>query len=111
VTLHHSCHTLRMLGVKDQPERLLGMVEGLEYVPLARADECCGFGGTFALKMAPISASLVDDKVDAVLETGAEVLTGLDMSCLMNIGGRLRRRGARMRVKHLAEILAEGWQG
>lgn len=111
VTLHHSCHTLRMLGVKDQPERLLSMVEGLEYVPLARADECCGFGGTFALKMAPISASLVDDKADAVLETGAEVLTGLDMSCLMNIGGRLRRRGARMRVKHLAEILAEGWQG
>ena len=75
------------------------------------AVECGGFGGTFALQMGPISASLVDDKADAVLETGAEVLTGLDMSCLMNIGGRLRRRGARMRVKHLAEILAEGWQG
>ncbi len=109
-TFHHSCHTRRMLGVVEQPERLLAMVDGLEYVPLPHAEECCGFGGTFAVKMPAISASLVDDKVDHVLETGADLLLGLDMSCLMNIGGRLERRGAGVRVKHLAQVLAEGWR-
>jgi L-lactate dehydrogenase complex protein LldE len=111
VTLHHSCHTRRMLGVAEQPERLLGMVEGLTYVPLPRSRDCCGFGGTFSVKMPAISAAMVDEKVDHVLATGAGTLTGLDMSCLMNIDGRLRRRGARVQVKHLAEILAEGWRG
>ena len=110
-TFHHSCHTRRLLGVVDQPERLLGMIDGLECVPLPRAEECCGFGGTFSVKMPHISSSLVDDKVDHVLETGAGLLLGLDMSCLMNIGGRLTRRGADVRVKHLAEVLADGWQG
>ena len=110
-TMHHSCHTQRMLGVREQPERLLAMVDGLEYVPLPRAEECCGFGGTFAVTMPAVSASLVDDKVDHVLETGAELLLGLDMSCLMNIDGRLRRRGiSGVRVKHVAEVLAEGWR-
>lgn len=110
VTLHHSCHTRRLLGVVEQPERLLGMVRSLDYVPLPRAEECCGFGGTFAVKMPHISSALADDKVDHVLETGADELLGLDMSCLMNIGGRLRRRGERVRVRHLAELLAEGWR-
>jgi L-lactate dehydrogenase complex protein LldE len=110
VTMHHSCHTMRLLGVRDGPERLLGMVDGLEYRPLPRARECCGFGGTFAVKMAAISAAMVDRKVDHVLETGAGVLVGLDMSCLMNIGGRLHRRGAPVATKHLAEVLAEGWR-
>ena len=109
-TMHHSCHTMRLLGVKEGPERLLGMVDGLEYRPLPRARECCGFGGAFAVKMPAISAALVDRKVDHVLETGADVLVGLDMSCLMNIEGRLRRRGARVAVKHLAEVLAAGWR-
>ncbi|MEE4276695.1 MAG: (Fe-S)-binding protein [Thermoleophilia bacterium] len=109
VTFHHSCHTRRHLGVVEQPERLLAMVEGLDYVPLPRAEECCGFGGTFAVKMPEISSSLVDDKVEHVLETGADELIGLDMSCLMNIGGRLSRRGSGVRVRHLAEVLAEGW--
>lgn len=109
-TFHHSCHTRRLLGVVEQPERLLSMIRGMEYVPLPRAEECCGFGGTFAVRMPAISASLVDDKVDNVLKTGADLLAGLDMSCLMNIEGRLRRRGARVRVMHLAEVLAEGWQ-
>ena len=109
-TMHHSCHTMRLLGVKEGPERLLGMVDGLEYRPLPRARECCGFGGTFAVKMPAISGALADRKVDHVLETGADVLVGLDMSCLMNIEGRLRRRGARVAVKHLAEVLAAGWR-
>jgi L-lactate dehydrogenase complex protein LldE len=109
-TLHHSCHTLRLLGVAEQPQRLLRMVEGLEYVPLAKAGDCCGFGGTFAVKMPAISTAMVDEKVDHVLETGADLLVGLDMSCLMNIAGRLQRRGSLVQTKHLAEVLAEGWQ-
>lgn len=109
VTLHHSCHTRRLLGVVEQPERLLGMIEGLTYVPLPRSQDCCGFGGTFAVRMPAISAAMVDEKVDHVLATGAGTLTGLDMSCLMNIHGRLRRRGADVEVKHLAELLADGW--
>ena len=110
-TLHHSCHTRRLLGVVEQPERLLGMVEGLEYIPLPHAELCCGFGGTFAVKMPRISTAMVDEKVDRVLDTGAELLVGLDMSCLMNIEGRLRRRGHRLEVRHLAEVLAAGWRG
>ena len=110
VTMHHSCHTMRMLGVREGPERLLGMVDGLDYRPLARVQDCCGFGGTFAVKMAAISAEMVERKAAHVQETGAEVLVGLDMSCLMNIGGRLRRRGSRVAVKHLAQVLADGWR-
>ena len=108
-TLHHSCHTRRLLGVVEQPERLLGMVKGLEYVPLPRAQDCCGFGGTFAIKMPVISTAMVDEKVDHILGTGADLVVGLDMSCLMNIEGRLRRRGSALEVRHLAEVLAQGW--
>ncbi len=109
-TFHHSCHTRRLLGVVEQPERLLAMVEGLEYRPLAHPELCCGFGGTFAVKMARISTAMVDEKVDGVLATGADLLVGLDMSCLMNIEGRLRRRGHAVEVRHLAEVLAAGWR-
>lgn len=109
-TFHHSCHTSRLLGIVEAPERLLAMVEGLDYHPLARPDECCGFGGTFSIKYPQISAAMVDEKVDDVLSTGAELLLGLDMSCLMNIEGRLRRRGAAVEAKHLAQLLGEGWQ-
>jgi L-lactate dehydrogenase complex protein LldE len=108
-TLHHSCHTRRMLGVLEQPERLLGMVEGIEYVPLPRAQDCCGFGGTFAVKMPLISTAMVDEKVTHILGTGADLVVGLDMSCLMNIEGRLRRRGSSLEVRHIAEVLAQGW--
>ena len=86
-TLHHSCHTRRLLGVVEQPERLLGMIDGLEYVPLPGAEQCCGFGGTFAVKMPHISTAMVDEKVDHILETGADLVVGLDASCLMNIEG------------------------
>jgi L-lactate dehydrogenase complex protein LldE len=109
-TFHHSCHTRRLLGVVTQPERLLGMVEGLEYRPLVHPELCCGFGGTFAVKMPRISTAMVDEKVDRVLQTGAGLLVGLDMSCLMNIEGRLRRRGHSLEVRHLAEVLAAGWR-
>ena len=109
-TMHHSCHTMRLLGVREGPERLLGMVDGLEYRPLPHASDCCGFGGTFSVKMPAISGEMVDRKAGHVMETGAGLLVGLDMSCLMNIEGRLRRRGARVAVKHLAQVLAEGWR-
>ena len=109
-TLHHSCHTRRLLGVVEQPERLLSMIDGLEYVPLPGAGQCCGFGGTFAVKMPQISTAMVDEKVDRMLETGADLVVGLDASCLMNIEGRLRRRGSRLEVRHLAEVLAAGWR-
>jgi len=108
VTYHPSCHGSRLLGVKDEPMELMKNVKGLEFVPLPYAEDCCGFGGTFAVKMADISGAMVSEKVDHVKETEAEVLVGLDMACLMNIAGHLRYRGESVRVMHLAELLAEG---
>ena len=104
--IHDSCHTRRMLGVESQPRTLLSALDGLELVPLPRSVDCCGFGGTFSVKMEAISRAMVDEKVDHILQSGADLLIGVDMSCLMNIGGRLRRRGAPVRVEHLAQVLA-----
>lgn len=108
VTYHPSCHGSRLLGVKDEPLELMQHVKGLELVPLPFAEDCCGFGGTFAVKMADISGAMVTEKADHVLETEAEVLVGLDMACLMNIAGQLRYRNKPVRVMHLAELLYEG---
>ncbi|MGG1313337.1 (Fe-S)-binding protein [Cohnella laeviribosi] len=108
VTYHPSCHGSRLLGVKDEPMELMKNVKGLEFVPLPFAEDCCGFGGTFAVKMADISGAMVAEKADHVKETEAEVLVGLDMACLMNIAGHLRYRNEPVRVMHLAELLAEG---
>ncbi len=108
VTYHPSCHGSRILGVKDEPLALIQNVKGLELVPLPFAEDCCGFGGTFAVKMADISGAMVTEKVDHVLETEAEVLVGLDMACLLNIAGNLRYRNEPVRVMHLAELLYEG---
>ncbi|PWW05714.1 L-lactate dehydrogenase complex protein LldE [Paenibacillus cellulosilyticus] len=108
VTYHPSCHGSRLLGVKEEPIALMKQVRGLELVPLPFAEDCCGFGGTFAVKMADISGAMVTEKVDHVLETEAEVLVGLDMACMMNIAGNLRYRDKPVRVMHLAELLYEG---
>lgn len=108
VTYHPSCHGSRLLGVKNEPLKLLKQVRGLELVPLPLAEDCCGFGGTFAVKMADISGAMVTEKADHVLETEASVLVGLDMGCLMNIAGNLRHRGEKVRVMHIAELLYEG---
>ncbi|WP_028610249.1 (Fe-S)-binding protein [Paenibacillus harenae] len=108
VTYHPSCHGSRILGVKDEPIALMENVKGLELVPLPFAEDCCGFGGTFAVKMADISGAMVTEKADHVLETEAEVLVGLDMACLLNIAGNLRYRNEPVRVMHLAELLYEG---
>jgi L-lactate dehydrogenase complex protein LldE len=106
VTYHPTCHSLRMLGVGDRPRRLLEAVRGLQLVELAAAEECCGFGGTFAVKNADTSVAMGADKARHVVETGAEVLVAGDNSCLLHIGGLLSRQRAGVRVLHLAEVLA-----
>ncbi len=106
VAYHPTCHSLRGIGVGDAPARLLGGVEALELVELPEADACCGFGGTFAVKNADTSAAMMADKIGAVLDSGAEVCTAVDSSCLLQIGGGLSRRGSEVRTVHLAEILA-----
>jgi L-lactate dehydrogenase complex protein LldE len=106
VTYHPTCHSLRMLGVGDRPTRLLRAVRGLELVELGDARECCGFGGTFAIKNADTSMAMLSDKIRHVLDTRAEVCTSADTSCLMHIGGALRRQRTGVRTMHIAEILA-----
>lgn len=106
VTYHPTCHSLRMLGVGDRPERLLRAVDGLELVPLPGAEQCCGFGGTFALKNSDTSVAMGRDKVAGVVASGADVLVAGDNSCLMHVGGLLGRDGSPIRVVHLAEVLA-----
>ncbi len=107
VAYHPACH-LRGLGMTNEVESLLQAVRGLRLVDLTRADQCCGFGGSFSIRYADISTALVDDKVKCILATGAETLVSTDTGCLMNIGGRLRRLGHTIRVCHLAELLAGG---
>jgi L-lactate dehydrogenase complex protein LldE len=106
VTFHPTCHSLRVLRVGDRPERLLREVEGLELVELPQAEACCGFGGTFALKNADVSAAMLADKVANVGATRASVCTAGDSSCLLHIGGGLSRADSEIRPVHLAEILA-----
>lgn len=106
VVLHPTCHSLRLLKVGDRPRRLLSAVRGIDLVDLDAASECCGFGGTFAVKNADTSMAMLSDKLRHVLDTRAEVCTAADTSCLMHIGGALRRQRAGVRTMHLAEILA-----
>lgn len=106
VTFHPTCHSLRLLRVGDRPLRLLREVSGIDLVELPQADSCCGFGGTFALKNADVSAAMLADKMSNIAATGAEVCTAGDSSCLMHIGGGLSRLEAGVRAVHLAEILA-----
>jgi L-lactate dehydrogenase complex protein LldE len=106
VTYHASCHGLRSLHLGDKPIELLRAVRGLELVPLEGLEQCCGFGGTFAVKNADVSAAMLTDKVRAVLNTRAEVCTACDNSCLMHIQGMLHRQSAGVRTLHVAEILA-----
>ncbi len=106
VTYHPTCHSLRMLGVGERPLQLLRAVRGLTLLELPGADQCCGFGGTFAVKNADTSIAMGTDKVRSVCGTGAEVLTAGDNSCLTHIGGLMTRQRAGVRAVHLAEILA-----
>ena len=106
VTYHPSCHSLRMLHVGDAPRRLLRAVRDLTLIELPNQDQCCGFGGTFAVKNADVSAAMLAEKDACVVQTGADVVTALDNSCLMQIYGGLHRSGSAVRTMHLAEILA-----
>jgi len=108
VTYHSSCHMSRILGVEEQPKILLKNVKGIDFIELPYAYDCCGFGGTFSMKMADISGAIVEEKVDNIVETGAEVLAGSDLTCLMNISGRLSRRGVPIKVMHVAQVLDQG---
>jgi L-lactate dehydrogenase complex protein LldE len=106
VTYHPTCHGLRMLKIGDAPYRLLRAVRGLDLVELPEAEACCGFGGTFAVKNAEVSAAICSDKVAAIRQTQAEVVCATDNSCLMHIGGALSRQRSGVTTMHLAEILA-----
>ncbi|MGA8529370.1 MAG: (Fe-S)-binding protein [Acidobacteriaceae bacterium] len=106
VTYHASCHSLRSLHLGDVPLRLLRQVRGIDLVDLPNIDRCCGFGGTFAIKMGDVSAAMLADKMKDVESTSAEVITAVDTSCLMHIFGGLHRQRAGVRMAHIAEILA-----
>jgi len=103
---HASCHGLRGLGLRDQPRRLLRAVAGERCADLPDAETCCGFGGLFAIKMGPLSSAMLDAKIDAIERSGADEVVATDVSCLMHIGGGLHRRASRIRVRHVAEVLA-----
>lgn len=106
VTYHESCHLLRGLGVSDQPRALLAKVRGLELIEMARADECCGFGGTFSVKYPEISEALLETKLANIQATGAGTVVGCDMGCLMHMQGMIKRRELPIEIRHIAQILA-----
>lgn len=103
---HDSCAGLRELGVRGQPRQLLSGIEGLEVREPAEPDACCGFGGTFSVKYPDISGAIVSEKAGQLAETGATLVLGGDLGCLMNIAGRLKRQGSAIKVRHVAEVLA-----
>ncbi len=110
VTYHDSCSGLRELGIHGQPRRLLASVAGLELNEAELGEACCGFGGAFSVKYPDISLDMADRKVAAFEATGADTLLGGDLGCLLNLSGRLQRRGSNLRVRHVAEVLA-GYSG
>lgn len=106
ITYHDSCAGLRELGVQEQPRQLLKSLCGVEVKEMQQSDVCCGFGGTFCAKMPEISGKMVDDKLRNASATGAGILTGGDLGCLLNIAGRARREGIELEVRHVAELLS-----
>jgi len=106
VTYHDSCSSFREMGVAAQPRKLLQSLDGIAFVESGEREICCGFGGTFSIKYPAISNAMVTQKADRIAETKAEVLTGADLGCLMNIAGKLAREGKLIEVRHIAEILA-----
>jgi L-lactate dehydrogenase complex protein LldE len=106
ITYHDSCHLLRSLGVQEQPRRLIRHLEQAELIEMKDSDRCCGFGGTFSFKYPAISTAMVDEKIRNIIDSGADTVTGCDISCLMNIQGRLSRLGSPIKVMHIAQLLA-----
>lgn len=111
VTYHDSCHLSRGLSIKNQPRLLLENVRDLSLVEMRDSDSCCGFGGTFSVNYPEISTGMVDEKIANILDTGADAVVGCDVSCLMNILGRLSRKGEKTKVYHIAQILAGMTEG
>jgi L-lactate dehydrogenase complex protein LldE len=111
VTYHDSCHLNRGLGIARQPRLLLEKVRGLTLLEMVDSDTCCGFGGSFSVNYPEISVAMTDEKITNILATGADAVVGCDISCLMNIQGRLSRRGEKVKVLHLAQVLAGGKGG
>lgn len=112
VTYHDSCSGLRELGVKEQPRRLLAYVPGIALKEMKNCEECCGFGGTFSIKFGDVSAAIAEAKCENIAASGADAVVLGDLGCMLNIEGRLRRRGdERTRVLHIAELLAGGEHG
>ena len=107
LTYHACCHGLRGLNVREQPLALLSSISGAEICPLAESDVCCGFGGLFSVKMADVSSAMLDRKLDRIEESGADTVVVTDVSCGMHMAGGLRRRGSPIRVRHLADVIAE----
>jgi len=109
VTWHSSCHAMREMRVIKEAKTLLAQLANVHFTELEREYECCGFGGTFAVKHPLISAAMVRDKIDDIVQTGAKRVISGDCGCLLHLRGALRRRGSRLRTLHVAEILA--WEG
>jgi len=107
VTYHDSCAGLRELGIEAQPRALLGSIPGVALTEMVEHDVCCGFGGTFCVKYADISNKIVTSKTDNILASGADTLLAGDLGCLMNMAGKLQRRGSAIQVRHVAEVLAD----
>jgi L-lactate dehydrogenase complex protein LldE len=108
---HPSCHGLRNLGIRHQPEQLLDEVAGLDRCPVADDDECCGFGGLFSVEMPALSAAMMERKLDALNASGADVVVGIDVGCLMHLEGGQRKRGGDLEFRHIAEVLAGTEEG
>ena len=106
VAYHDSCSSLREMGVKDEPRRLLSSVDGLRLCELKEPQTCCGFGGFFSVKYPDVSARMADDKIADAVGTGAEMLVGGDLGCLLHLSGRMARRGEKLAVRHAAEVMA-----
>ena len=107
VTWHTSCHAKREMGIEDEPKQLLQQLKNVTIVELEREDECCGFGGTFAIKEPHISAAMVKDKIEDIRQTGAKCLLGADCGCLLNISGAMKHSGIQTDHQHIAEFI---WQ-
>jgi L-lactate dehydrogenase complex protein LldE len=108
ITYHDSCHLLRGIGVAEQPRRLLRNIRGAEFVEMPESYRCCGFGGAFSLKYPEISTAMLEDKVNFIVASGADLVVGCDVGCLMNIQGMLKRKGLKIRTMHIAQLLIQG---
>ena len=108
VTYHDSCHALRELRVQNEPRKLIKSVKGVDFVEMKFPDTCCGFGGTFSVKFPDVSVSILDEKIESIIESGADTVVSTDMGCLMQISGAISRRKLPVKTMHIAELLGSG---